>query len=167
MFYVAGGDGSEVERSVCVRPSLSLFACSCGTLTRARQTSALTVLRSDAPDWVYLYTNPAQPGEWTQILPKVFSGDGKSKNSNGVEHEVPVPLPRCAHQVSGRVGMRVNGGVVVGKENEEARVGGAQASQGAKASVREVENSGGSGDGTGSGSWRGGGLAEVEGDEVG
>ena len=90
------------------------------------------------------------------------SGDGESKNSNGVQHEVPVPLPRYAHQMSGRVGMRVKGGVVVGKENEEARVGGARASQGAKASVREGKNSGGGGDGAGSGSWRGGGGGEEE-----
>ena len=168
------------EVYVCV--CLLFFACGCGALTRtckrrfcgltrAQQTSALTVLRSDAPNWVYQYTNPAQPGKWTQILPEVFSGDGEGENKNGVQHEAPVPLPRYAHQVvydertkkvymhGGNAGEGWGGGGEE-KENEEARVGGAQASQGANASAREGENSGGGGDG--SGSWRGGEGGEEE-----
>lgn len=79
----------------------------CG-LTRAQQSSALTVLRSDAPNWVYQYTNPSQPGKWTQILPEVISetlfggggGGGRGVGGEmGHQNESLAPFPRYAHQV--------------------------------------------------------------------
>jgi hypothetical protein len=74
-----------------LRPATPRF---CG-LTRAQQSSALTVLRSDTPNWVYQYTQPSEPGKWTQILPEPepesrVGGDGEPSE---------VPLPRYAHQV--------------------------------------------------------------------
>ena len=142
----------------------------CG-LTRAQQTSALTVLRSDAPNWVYQYTNPAQPGKWTQMLPEMTFSDGdggEGEHGHGIErgngvggqNEPLVPLPRYAHQVvyderTKKVymhGGNAGAGRGVGgeeKENEEARVG--------SASERgEGSESGTGGDGAESGSWTGG-----------
>jgi muskelin len=65
-------------------------------LTRPQQVGALTVLRSDAPNWVYRYGT--QPGKWTQILPdtseaRVDRSLGKSVIT------VEEPQPRYAHQV--------------------------------------------------------------------
>lgn len=127
----------------------------CG-LTRAQQSSALTVLRADAPNWVYQYTHPSQPGKWTQILPEVISfsemlSGGSGEHEHGVERgkgrmgrgevghiEPLVPLPRYAHQVvyderTKKVymhGGNAGEGRAHGgeeKENEEARVGGGAA----------------------------------------
>lgn len=116
----------------------------CG-LTRAQQSSALTVLRSDAPNWVYQYANPSQPGKWTQILPEVVSetmisdrvGHAKGRGDDG-QCELSVPTPRYAHQVvydeqtkkvymhGGNAGEgRGLGGEE--KENEEARAEGENA----------------------------------------
>lgn len=138
----------------------------CG-LTRAQQSSALTVLRSDAPNWVYQYTHPSQPGIWTQILPEVFSetlggggehgygvdrGKGRvNQGEVGGQGEPSVPLPRYAHQVvyderTKKVYMHGgNAGEARGcggdeKENEETRVG-----SGTGASVGGEGESGGGG----------------------
>ena len=156
---------------------LTWLACAyrfCG-LTRAQQSSALTVLRSDAPNWVYQYTNPAQPGKWTQILPEVVPetsvvGRGGEhgydkgrvrigRGEVGGQGESLVPLPRYAHQVvydertkkvymhGGNAGEgRGLGGEE--KENDEARV-----SSGTGGGARGGEAEGGGGDGTEDGNW--------------
>ena len=53
---------------------------------------ALTVLRSDTPNWVYRYGT--RPGEWIQILPDT----GGSHEAGGVVG-MEEPQPRYAHQV--------------------------------------------------------------------
>ncbi|KAG9309268.1 Muskelin N-terminus-domain-containing protein [Chiua virens] len=114
-FSASGGPDACFTQRAVVDPSLKEVYVFCG-LTRAQQSSALTVLRSDAPNWVYQYSNPSQPGRWTQILAELVpetlcgsSGDhghvhGGSK-SGGLgpdeagRSELSVPLPRYAHQV--------------------------------------------------------------------
>ena len=139
----------------------------CG-LTRAQQTSALTVLRSDAPNWVYQYAHPAKPGKWTQILPEVVPEDGEGDAERGKEgvSEPWVPLPRYAHQVvydertkkvymhGGNAGEgRGLGGEE--KENEEARAG-------SEVGARSGEGESGDGDGGGNSGWTGGGTGGEE-----
>ena len=126
----------------------------CG-LTRAQQSSALTVLRSDAPNWVYQYVNPSQPGKWTQILPEVFSetllgGHGRGESES-------VPLPRYAHQVvyderTKKVYMHG------GNAGEGRGLGGEEKERGARGG--EAEGGGGEGTGAGAGNWVQGGGEE-------
>ena len=141
------------------------------------------MLRSDAPNWVYQYANPCQPGKWTQILPEVVSealgdggehghgggdGDERGKGRVGLEvgpSEPSVPLPRYAHQVvyderTKKVYMHGgNAGEGRGlggeeKENEDARGGGG--SDGTGVSTRGEETEDGGEDGAGGGDWTGG-----------
>lgn len=162
----------------------------CG-LTRAQQSSALTVLRSDAPNWVYQYTDPSQPGKWTQIVPEVISemlSDDVGEDGHGAErgmrrvglgrgeaggqNEPLVPLPRYAHQVvydelTKKVYMHGgNAGEGRGlsgeeKENEEARVGDGPGA-GTGTSTGGEETESGGGDGARNGSWTGGGAGGEE-----
>jgi hypothetical protein len=191
VFYAEGGGGSEVEGGVCVRRfrlviAMDADACSCRFcgLTRAQQSSALTVLRSDAPNWVYQYANPSQPGKWTQILPEVISeslsGSGERVERVGLgrgevegQGESSVPLPRYAHQVvyderTNKVYMHGgNAGEGRGisgeeKEDEETRAGG-----GAGASTRGEEAEDGGEEGAGNDNWTGGSAGEEEGSRTG
>jgi len=162
----------------------------CG-LTRAQQSSALTVLRSDAPNWVYQYTNPSQPGKWTQIVPEVIpemlSDDGIGEDGHGAErckrrvglgrgevggqNEPLVPLPRYAHQVvydelTKKVYMHGgNAGEGRGQGGEEKENEEARVGDGPGASTREEADRGG-GDGAESGSWTGGSAGGEERSEL-
>ncbi|EGO00214.1 hypothetical protein SERLA73DRAFT_51827 [Serpula lacrymans var. lacrymans S7.3] len=90
-FSTSGGpDACFTQRAVIDAGDKEIYYRFCG-LTRAHQSSALTVLQLDAPNWVYRYENAARPGKWTQILPEVLR-DGEE----GLAQE---PLPRYAHQV--------------------------------------------------------------------
>ncbi|KAG6375663.1 hypothetical protein JVT61DRAFT_3235 [Boletus reticuloceps] len=189
-FSVSGGPDACFTQRAVVDPRLKEVYVFCG-LTRAQQSSALTVLRSDAPNWVYQYTNPPQPGKWTQILPEVVSdsenggdgarenghGNGSERGKDGGQSEPFVPLPRYAHQVvydelTKNVYMHGgNAGEGRGlgseeKENEEARVGGgAGAGAGASANTGtrggDTEDAGG--DGAGNGNWTEGGASREDG----
>ena len=118
------------------------------------------MLRSDAPNWVYQYVNPCQPGKWTRILPEAVSEppDGVERLGRGEVGEPSVPLPRYAHQVvyderTKKVymhGGNAGEGRGVGgeeKENEDAREA---------ASTRGEEAEDGGEDGAGNGDWTGG-----------
>ncbi|KIJ07718.1 hypothetical protein PAXINDRAFT_89958, partial [Paxillus involutus ATCC 200175] len=93
-FSTSGGPDACFTQRAVIDAGLREIYVFCG-LTRAQQSSALTVLRSDTPNWVYQYTQPSEPGKWTQILPEPepesrVGGDGEPSE---------VPLPRYAHQV--------------------------------------------------------------------
>ncbi|KAL4078206.1 Muskelin N-terminus-domain-containing protein [Scleroderma yunnanense] len=138
---VGGPDACFTQRAV-IDPKLKEIYVFCG-LTRRQQTEPLTVLRADAPNWVYRYTCPHIPGTWTQILPErvheKFSVTN-SLHSNSSEragrwkeyvHEgdigdEDVPRPRYAHQVvydekTGRVFLH---GGNAGEQNDEDDGGG-------------------------------------------
>ncbi|KAF9236152.1 hypothetical protein BU15DRAFT_50489 [Melanogaster broomeanus] len=104
-FSTSGGpDACFIQRAV-IDPGLKEIYVFCG-LTRTQQSSALTVLRSDAPNWIYQYTHPSEPGKWTQILPEPepesepYGGDESSRGPS------EVPVPRYAHQVVYDEGMK-------------------------------------------------------------
>ncbi|KAF8550620.1 galactose oxidase [Imleria badia] len=179
-FSASGGPDACFTQRAVVDATLKEVYVFCG-LTRAQQTSALTVLRSDSPNWVYQYTNPAQPGKWTQILPEVAlsDGGGDGDDADEGEHgrgkarvglgrgevgqsEPLVPLPRYAHQVvyderTKKVymhgGNAGEGRGAGGEEKENEEAGGAS---GAATRGGESE-SGAGGDGAESGDWTGGG----------
>ncbi|EIW83449.1 hypothetical protein CONPUDRAFT_89328 [Coniophora puteana RWD-64-598 SS2] len=96
-----GPDACFTQRAV-IDPALKEIYVFCG-LTRAQQTSPLTVLRADAPNWVYTYASPTRPGVWTQILPEVPGGfrgaEGAEGGGDGEGRTIEAPLPRYAHQV--------------------------------------------------------------------
>jgi hypothetical protein len=68
----------------------------CG-LTRSQPPTSMTVLKSEAPNWVYRYGT--HPGRWTQIL----SGGGEQRGGRAAAAAAPSPpaepQPRYAHQV--------------------------------------------------------------------
>lgn len=107
---VGGPDACFTQRAV-IDPTLKEIYVFCG-LSRSQQTEALTVLKADAPNWVYRYTHPNIPGTWTQILPEPLRKDiDRSKTDTegimlnygegeyGTEWDDDIPRPRYAHQV--------------------------------------------------------------------
>ncbi|KAF7983834.1 hypothetical protein HWV62_19101 [Athelia sp. TMB] len=79
-----GPDACFTQRAVLDKELKEIYTF-CG-LTRTQNLGSLTVLRSDALNWVYRYAET--PGQWTEILPPAPS----LPPSEG-------PLPRYAHQV--------------------------------------------------------------------
>ncbi|KAF8134289.1 Muskelin N-terminus-domain-containing protein [Boletus edulis] len=172
-FSVSGGPDACFTQRAVVDPRLKEVYVFCG-LTRAQQSSALTVLRSDAPNWVYRYTNPSQPGKWTQILPEVVSdsengGDGARENGHGNGSERGKDRGQSepyAHQVvydelTKKVYMHGgNAGEGRGlgseeKENEEAEGRGCTGTRGG-------DTEGAGEDGAGNGNWTEGGASGEE-----
>ncbi|KAH7925639.1 hypothetical protein BV22DRAFT_1119428 [Leucogyrophana mollusca] len=101
-FSAAGGPDSCFTQRAVVDVGLREVYVFCG-LTRAQQSSALTVLRSDTPNWVYRYEDASRPGKWTQILPLPVPTTAfpptSASTSASTHRENIVPLPRYAHQV--------------------------------------------------------------------
>ncbi|KAI6037579.1 Muskelin N-terminus-domain-containing protein [Pisolithus marmoratus] len=89
---VGGPDACFTQRAV-IDPTLKEIYVFCG-LSRSQQTEALTVLKADAPNWVYRYTHPNAPGTWTQISILKYRG-----GEYGSEWDDDAPQPRYAHQV--------------------------------------------------------------------
>ncbi|KAI6021604.1 Muskelin N-terminus-domain-containing protein [Pisolithus microcarpus] len=106
---VGGPDACFTQRAV-IDPTLKEIYVFCG-LSRSQQTEALTVLKADAPNWVYRYTYPNIPGTWTQILPEPLRKDidhsktdtesmlNYGEGEYGAEWDDDIPRPRYAHQV--------------------------------------------------------------------
>ncbi|KAF9236343.1 Muskelin N-terminus-domain-containing protein [Melanogaster broomeanus] len=97
-FSTSGGPDVCFTQRAVIDPGLREIYVFCG-LTRAQPSSALTVLRSDTPNWIYQYTQPSEPGKWIQILPEPVPepepyGGGESPGGPS-----GVPVPRYAHQV--------------------------------------------------------------------
>ncbi|KAH7889083.1 Muskelin N-terminus-domain-containing protein [Phlebopus sp. FC_14] len=88
-FTTSGGPDACFTQRAIIDPGLREIYVFCG-LTRVQQSSPLTVLRSDTPNWVYRYEDPLVPGKWTQILPEAPSENGET---------CEIPVPRYAHQV--------------------------------------------------------------------
>lgn len=91
-----GPDACFTQRAVLDKNLKEIYVF-CG-LTRTQQLGALTVLRSDSPNWVYRYG--ARPGKWTQILPDIPRApvDGSNEEEEDII-TVEEPQPRYAHQV--------------------------------------------------------------------
>ncbi|KAH7910095.1 Muskelin N-terminus-domain-containing protein, partial [Hygrophoropsis aurantiaca] len=140
-FSAAGGPDSCFTQRAVVDVELREIYVFCG-LTRAQQSSALTVLRSDAPNWVYRYDRPSRPGQWTQILPLPAPPDMASTPTsistfdphNPVE-TMAAPIPRYAHQVV--YDARTRTVFMHGGNSGEARVTGAEGEGSGGARVRD------------------------------
>src|ERR1700683_570710 len=117
----------------------------CG-LIRTQQLGALTVLRSDAPNWVYRYGS--RPGKWTQILPNTPGTHvGGSKEEAATVKE---PQPRYAHQVVYEEGSKTvfmhggNAGLGSGSDDgmERAGAGAGERDDGEEKAEEDIDKSG-------------------------
>lgn len=155
---VGGPDACFTQRAV-IDPTLKEIYVFCG-LSRSQQTEALTVLKADAPNWVYRYTHPNVPGTWTRILPEPLCKDLDGSNTDtesmlkcregecDSEWDDDAPRPRYAHQV------------VYDEKTRKAFLHGGNAGE---TKVEENEHGSSSGDGQGTGTEPLGGPMELEG----
>ncbi|KIK91363.1 hypothetical protein PAXRUDRAFT_830906 [Paxillus rubicundulus Ve08.2h10] len=145
-FSTSGGPDACFTQRAVIDAGLREIYVFCG-LTRAQQSSALTMLRSDTPNWVYQYAQPSEPGKWTQILPEPDLGSHFGNDGEPSE----VPLPRYAHQV------------VYDEGTKRVYMHGGNAGEGRGMDEEEKENEGViAREGSGGGNTRTGGEGNVE-----
>ncbi|KIJ18371.1 hypothetical protein PAXINDRAFT_179243 [Paxillus involutus ATCC 200175] len=122
-FSTSGGpDACFTQRAVIDAGLRGIYVFS--GLTRAQPSSALTVLRSDSPNWVYQYTQPSEPGKWTQIPrepePESRVGDDGEpsegvyawgeRGGGGVDEEMKAKVVMAAGEGNGGGGNARTGG---------------------------------------------------------